>query len=247
MIDSQGNSKRFGFATFQSNQEAERFIKECDNENITDRGYAIGAARFKNKLQQEIENKKLEEQKKENDDPRTQLLKAFALMMNKDYTQTKQALQNVMFPGQITPPFFNQPMRGGFHGVPRGMPMSRGMNAAVRPPSRPINESNPAPAPKTDAKLPQASAPSAQAKYEEEFKTLIDSSNFKGAAEDLKRESIGELIYSYIEDETNDDQAPKITGMILDLPIEDLISSLRAFKGLQDKIKEGLALLKDES
>lgn len=116
MIDTNGNSKRFGFATFANNQEAERFIKQCDNENIEDRGYAIGASRFKNKLQQEVEQKKLEEQKKENDDPKTQLLMAFAQMINRPFNQTKQALQNVMFPGQIGVPFHGQPGRGGFYG-----------------------------------------------------------------------------------------------------------------------------------
>jgi len=35
--------------------------------------------------------------------------------------------------------------------------------------------------------------------------------------------------------------------MILDLPLSDCISSLKVFKGLQDKIREGKELLKDEN
>jgi hypothetical protein len=45
MVSSQGVSKRFGYATFLNNKEADRFISECDKENIVDKGgYIIKAS-----------------------------------------------------------------------------------------------------------------------------------------------------------------------------------------------------------
>ena len=95
--------------------------------------------------------------------------------------------------------------------------------------------------------MPQAPpASSADSKYETEFKNLTSTSAFNSSSVEDKRESIGDMIYDFIQKETDEKKAPQITGMILDLPIEDLISSLTTFKGLQEKIKEGLDLLKDD-
>lgn len=35
--------------------------------------------------------------------------------------------------------------------------------------------------------------------------------------------------------------------MILDLPLEDIFNGVKTYKGLLDKIKEGIELLKDEN
>ncbi len=84
MADSQGNSKQYGFATFASIKETDRFIKECENSNIVDRGFAIDACKFKDKIQLQREKQQIEEQKREDADPQNMLMKLFALMMNKD-------------------------------------------------------------------------------------------------------------------------------------------------------------------
>ena len=39
--------------------------------------------------------------------------------------------------------------------------------------------------------------------------------------EDSKKNSIGEFIYDSIQPLMGDDLAPKITGMIIDLPLQD--------------------------
>ena len=45
---------------------------------------------------------------------------------------------------------------------------------------------------------------------------------------------------------SNEDDAPKITSMIIDLEEKDLIESVRTYMGLKDKVEEGKQLLADD-
>jgi hypothetical protein len=47
-------------------------------------------------------------------------------------------------------------------------------------------------------------------------------------------------------EKAGDESAPKITGMIIDLPFSDLTKAIQSWDGLQEKIQEGLDLLKDD-
>lgn len=82
--------------------------------------------------------------------------------------------------------------------------------------------------------------------YVQTIKSLFRTPDFSGLSEDSKREKIGEEIYNYVLEKAGDESAPKITGMIIDLPFNDLISSVQTWEGLQEKIQEGLDLLKDD-
>ena len=51
--------------------------------------------------------------------------------------------------------------------------------------------------------------------------------------EEEQRDSVGEFIYEYILKATDDEDASaKITGMIIDLPLDALVDSIKTYKGL---------------
>jgi len=59
--------------------------------------------------------------------------------------------------------------------------------------------------------------------------------NYKG--------QVGEFIYEYVEKIAGEDKAPKITGMLIDLPIQEIQGYLVDFSKLQVKINEANTLL----
>ena len=82
--------------------------------------------------------------------------------------------------------------------------------------------------------------------YTRAITNLVKGSEFSSLDEDTKREKIGEEIYNYVLEKAGDESAPKITGMIIDLPFSDLLSSVQTWDGLQEKIQEGLDLLNED-
>lgn len=57
------------------------------------------------------------------------------------------------------------------------------------------------------------------------------------------RGQVGEFIYEYVEKLAGEEKAPKITGMLIDLPIPDIQGYLTDFNKLQVKINEANTLL----
>jgi len=74
----------------------------------------------------------------------------------------------------------------------------------------------------------------------------VTSEDYKREDEDGKKTWIGDFIYNYIEKLSSVDDAPKITGMIIDLDEKDLIESVRTYTGLKEKVDEGKNLLAQE-
>lgn len=93
---------------------------------------------------------------------------------------------------------------------------------------------------------PRAPISSATSVYSQTIKSIINAPDFVSLPEEGKREKIGEEIYNYVLQKAGEESAPKITGMIIDLPFQDLIVSIQSWEGLQEKIQEGLDLLKDD-
>lgn len=54
---------------------------------------------------------------------------------------------------------------------------------------------------------------------------------------------VGEFIYEYVEKFVGDARAPKITGMLIDLPIEEIKGYLFDFSKLYQKISDAVNLL----
>lgn len=57
---------------------------------------------------------------------------------------------------------------------------------------------------------------------------------------------VGEVIYDYVEKISGDELAPKITGMLIDLPIEDIRAYLNNYSILEEKVRQAEALLKEQ-
>jgi len=54
---------------------------------------------------------------------------------------------------------------------------------------------------------------------------------------------IGEYIYEYVEKIVGDEKAPKVTGMLIDLPIEEIKQYLYDFSKLHQKAHEAVSVL----
>ena len=57
---------------------------------------------------------------------------------------------------------------------------------------------------------------------------------------------VGEIIYEYVEKIADEEHAPKITGMLIDLPIEDIRGYLQNFNLLEEKVKQAEQLLREQ-
>ena len=62
-----------------------------------------------------------------------------------------------------------------------------------------------------------------------------ENPNYKGL--------VGEFIYEYVEKFVGDQRAPKITGMLIDLPIDEIKGYLYDFAKLYQKISDAVNLL----
>lgn len=115
---------------------------------------------------------------------------------------------------------------------------------SVPPPAQPhiMSQMPPAPVPNQ----PRPPVNSASMAYTQTIKAILSAPDFVTLSEELRREKIGEEIYNFVLQKAGEESAPKITGMIIDLPYQDLIGSIQSWEGLQEKIQEGLDLLKDD-
>ena len=81
-------------------------------------------------------------------------------------------------------------------------------------------------------------------KYNSDVKTLLDSAEFKGQKDvEEKKSMVGDIIYDYVEELTDEEKAPRITGMIIDLNEEEMIQAIRDYGKLKAKVKEAEQLL----
>lgn len=72
----------------------------------------------------------------------------------------------------------------------------------------------------------RAQIPDQDRQYQVAFTQITNSEDYKKDDEDGKKTRIGDFIYNYIEKLSSPDDAPKITGMIIDLDEKDLIESV---------------------
>jgi len=61
------------------------------------------------------------------------------------------------------------------------------------------------------------------------------------------KNQVGEFIFEYVEKIAGEQKAPKITGMLIDLPIEEIQAYLQDFSKLEEKVKEAEILLTQSS
>lgn len=58
------------------------------------------------------------------------------------------------------------------------------------------------------------------------------------------KSQVGEFIYEFVETIAGEEKAPKITGMLIDLPLEEIKGYLADYSKLQNKISEANNLLR---
>ena len=77
------------------------------------------------------------------------------------------------------------------------------------------------------------------------MQTLFKSDEFKQTATDqrARRELIGNGIYELVEKSIGPDDAPKVTGMIIDLPDMELIPAVSTLENLNGKVRDAHNLL----
>lgn len=242
-IGEERKSKGFGFVCFEEAVDAAKIVELSKENQLTLQGRNILANFYETK---EERVKKLEGSKfgiPGMPVPDSKMNQMFMTLMNKFSNQYGNMFAN--------PSFMRG--RGGFRGAPaaagRGRPPMRGMPgpppAGMRPPAMRAPTQGPPPqgAPPSMAQGPPPMADPKASAYESKINALLASSEFQAADEEKSKELVGEVIYHPIAEAIGDELAPKITGMIIDMPKADLIAAVNSFANLQGKIKEGQSLL----
>ena len=133
-------------------------------------------------------------------------------------------------PGMMgAPPNMGMGGQPGFDPMKMGPPGGMGM---MPPPQR--------------APMPPMNQVSEDAIYSNQYNELVNSAEYQNSDEDDKRNKFGDLIFPYVEKISNQESAPKITGMIIDLELPDLEQATNSLASLKEKINEGLELLEEE-
>jgi len=60
------------------------------------------------------------------------------------------------------------------------------------------------------------------------------------------KEQVGHLIYDFVQGIIGVDKAPKITGMLIELPVAQIKEYLSSYEGLEMKVREANNLLDQE-
>jgi hypothetical protein len=76
--------------------------------------------------------------------------------------------------------------------------------------------------------------------YFEEIQAMFVSQEFKVAKKKEKKEIIGNTIYKHVEKLVGDQKAPKITGMLIDLPEAELNYSISQWTFFEQKVMSAL-------
>jgi hypothetical protein len=79
--------------------------------------------------------------------------------------------------------------------------------------------------------------------YFEEITCMFVSADFKNGKKREKKELIGNCIYKHVEKLVGDQKAPKITGMLIDLPEAELNYSISQWVHFEQKVMSALQLI----
>jgi hypothetical protein len=79
------------------------------------------------------------------------------------------------------------------------------------------------------------------------MQALHENKDFLEGDEEQRKELIGDEIYEFVEKIVGDNDAPKVTGMIIDLPHSDMKIISTNWAAFKEKVTEGLKLIKQSS
>ena len=80
-------------------------------------------------------------------------------------------------------------------------------------------------------------------KYQMEIQQLFMSQEFKTADQKTKKEVVGNAIYKHVEKIVGEQKAPKITGMLIDLPEVELNYSISQWVNFEQKVVSAHSLI----
>lgn len=92
--------------------------------------------------------------------------------------------------------------------------------------------------------MPMGSTPPTLPPTKGQDSKVINVADLQGMDEEDKKTHFGEVIYPIIEEKYGDD-APKITGMIIDLEDDNLLAVMNSRNTLMEKAHEGYVLLRE--
>ena len=81
------------------------------------------------------------------------------------------------------------------------------------------------------------------AKYQDEIMRIFQQPAFMTSGEQAKKNMVGTHIFKYVTDMVTAEFAPKVTGMIVDLPMADLNQSAMSYPNLSAKVRAAVQLL----
>lgn len=79
--------------------------------------------------------------------------------------------------------------------------------------------------------------------YFDEIQQMFMSPDFKNAKKKDKKEMVGNVIYKHVEKLVGDSKAPKITGMLIDLPEAELNFSISQWVNFEMKVMSAFQLI----
>lgn len=79
--------------------------------------------------------------------------------------------------------------------------------------------------------------------YFDEIQQMFVSQDFKASPKKEKKDMIGNTIYKHVEKLVGEMKAPKITGMLIDLPEAELNYSISQWVNFEQKVMSALTLI----
>lgn len=126
------------------------------------------------------------------------------------------------------------PMAGGPSPMPTGPPPTMAGGPPPMAGGPPPMAGGPPPAmaggPPPNMQPPPRMDPSLE--YKKNFQMMLVSEEYKAKDDEQRRYMIGDFIYGHVQAASNDVDAPKITGMIIDLPERELVDGVNTLEQL---------------
>ena len=111
------------------------------------------------------------------------------------------------------------------------------------PPNQLVNQSMVSSASSVSTTAPQFVDHIYAKAYFDEIQNMFMSPEFKAAKKKDKKEMVGNLIYKHVEKLVGDVKAPKITGMLIDLPEAELNFSISQWVNFEQKVMSAFQLI----